>query len=66
MANDYIRKCLKITGIKMWQLADELGMSEFTLSRKMRYEFSEPDRIKYVQAINKLVEDRENGNWRFD
>lgn len=66
MANDYIRKCLKTTGIKMWQLADELGMSEFTLSRKMRYEFSELDRTKYVQAINKLVEDRENGNWRFD
>ena len=38
MANQDIKRKIKESGIKMWQIADKLGVSEMTLSRKFRYE----------------------------
>ena len=40
MANQDIKIEIKESGIKMWQIADKLGVSDMTLSRKFRYELT--------------------------
>lgn len=51
--NHVIREALKASGMKQWELAEQLNVSEFTLSRKLRKEFSEDEK----QKILKLIED---------
>jgi len=56
MSNLEIREALQKSKMKQWQLADLLGMSEFTLSRKLRKELSKADKEKIKQIINAHVE----------
>lgn len=46
MNNTDIRKYAKTHGVRLWQIADELGISEITMSRKLRYELSEDEKTK--------------------
>lgn len=56
MKNKYIRDEMQKTGVTQWQVADELGISESTLSRKMRYELTLEDKQRILKAIAKVGE----------
>ena len=52
MTNMIIRKTLLATGTKYWQLArDILGISEATLSRKLREELPEDEQREIAAKI---------------
>lgn len=57
MNNTDIRKYAKAHGVRLWQIADELGISEITMSRKLRYELSEDEKQKILEIINELAEE---------
>ena len=57
MNNTDIRKYAKTHGVRLWQIADELGISEITMSRKLRYELSEDEKQKILEIINELAEE---------
>ena len=40
-ANQEVREALQHKGMKQWELADMLGISEFTLTRWLRKELTE-------------------------
>jgi len=44
MANQDIKREIKESGIKMWQIADKFGVSDMTLSRKFRYELTDEEK----------------------
>lgn len=50
MANEDIRKALKDSHMKQWQLADRLGLAEAVLTRKLRFELPE-ERKQQMFAI---------------
>ena len=54
MENLEIRRKLKETKVMQWQVADELGVSEMTLVRKLRYELPEAEKQKIFQIIKEL------------
>ena len=54
--NESIREEMQKNGVAQWQVADELGISEGTLSRKMRYEFTPEDKRRVLNAIAKVGE----------
>lgn len=54
MKNVEIRTACIHFGIKHWQLANELGISETTLSRKLRYELPEDQKAKMLSVIEKM------------
>ncbi len=56
MKNTDIRKAASDNGIKLWQVADALGCSEFTFSRKLRRELPPEDKAKVLQIIRNLSE----------
>lgn len=56
MANKDIRSYAKQKGVKFWQIADVIGISEITMSRRLRYELSESDKAEIMQIIDELSE----------
>lgn len=53
-ANGEIRSAAKSAGVHHWQIAEELGMSEYTLVRMLRHELNEEQRNRIFKAIEKL------------
>ncbi len=41
-------------GVKLWQIADKLGMTDSTFSRKLRKELPEADKKKIFDIIDEL------------
>ncbi|MCL2775953.1 MAG: hypothetical protein FWD71_21795 [Oscillospiraceae bacterium] len=57
MANEKFRKEIKQSGVKMWQIADKIGISEMTLSRKFRYELISKEKDEIRRVIAGIVTD---------
>ena len=57
--NEMVRRALKETGLKQWELADILGTSETILCRKLRYELSEEEQADIVAIIKEVASRRE-------
>lgn len=62
MENLEIRRKLKETKVMQWQVADELGVSEMTLVRKLRYELPKAEKQKIFSIIEKIATKNSNKN----
>lgn len=56
--NQEIKFYAKEKGVKLWQVADELKITDGQLSRKLRYELPESEREQILSIINLIAEDR--------
>lgn len=54
MCNMDLRQKAKEDGVFFWQIAAELGISEPTMTRRLRFELPEQEKQKYLTIINKL------------
>lgn len=54
MANEAIKTAAKEAGVKLWEVAAALGVTDGTLSRKLRFEFGEEERVKVLSTIKTL------------
>lgn len=52
-ANERVRVAMQNHGLKQWEVADLLGISEFTLSRRMRCEMTDLEQDLIVSLIEK-------------
>lgn len=57
MKNVEIRAAYMAHGIKQWELAKELGLSETHFSRKLRHELPPEEKECILAAIEKLAEE---------
>ena len=55
-ANQNIRNRAKEKGIPMWELAASLGISESTISRRLRVELPQQEQERFMRAIDSLYE----------
>jgi len=53
MANDVIRTAIRINGLKHWQVAELLNISESTFVKKLRRELDIIEKEKILKVINK-------------
>ena len=60
MANKIVREELKSRGIRHWELAHALGISEQTLVRWLRFELSEDKQLAMLEKIEAIVKGKEN------
>lgn len=61
MRNEEIRTALFQHNIKQWEVAEQLGVSEITICRWLRSELPDDKKAKIMSAINKLAEEKKNG-----
>lgn len=55
MANEAIREKVKVTGVKYWEVAEQIGVSDVTLCRQMRRELPEARQQLILRAIDELA-----------
>lgn len=59
MTNKTIKMMLFENGIKQWELAAELGISEPTLTKRLRNELTGEELQKILEAIDAIVRRKE-------
>ncbi len=59
MANKIIRDELKTRGVRHWELAYELGISEQILVRWLRFELSEEHQLDMLMKIEEIAKRKE-------
>ena len=56
MNNQEIRETAKNKKVRLWQIADKLGISEPTMTRKLRHELTKKEKKQIIKIINELAE----------
>lgn len=54
-ANEDLRAKAKAAGVRLWQIAPHMGMSEPTLTRHLRFPMPEDERAAFLRAIEELA-----------
>ena len=57
-ANKSIREKAREKGVRFWEIADVLGVSEATLTRKLRHELPAAERVQIEQIIDRIHKGR--------
>lgn len=57
--NEKIRLEARQSGVKLWQIADRLGISDGNFSRKLRKELPDKDQEHILSIIRELAGKRE-------
>lgn len=60
MKNLDIRAAAKAAGVKLWEIGDELGLTDFNFSRKLRYELKPDEKQVIFQIIEKLKTEKDD------
>lgn len=57
MNNQDIRSAATAAGVKLWQIADNLGLADFNFSRKLRKELPQEEKEKIFSIIERLSQE---------
>ena len=57
MHNQDIRRAAVGAGLKLWQVADALGIADGSLSRKLRHELPAEEKEKIFSIIQELAQE---------
>ena len=60
MANKIIREELKARSVRHWELAAQLGISEQTMVRRLRFELDEDCQLEMLMKIEEIAKRKEN------
>lgn len=55
--NDRIRSAAKAAGVKLWQVAEAVGLSDGNFSRKLRHELPEEEQGRILGIIEELAKE---------
>lgn len=59
MKNRKIRERAISRGVKLWEIANALGVTDSTFSKKLRFEFTDEETTQILQIIDELAKNRE-------
>lgn len=59
MQNEDIRRAAAGAGVKLWQVAEAMGMADSSLSRKLRRELAPEDKVRVYAVIDELAKEAE-------
>ena len=60
MHNTDIRQAAKAAGVKLYQIAAEIGLNDGNFSRRLRWELPDTEKQKIFEIINRLSNERSN------
>lgn len=55
MKNEDVREKIANAGVRMWKVAEALGVADTTLSKKLRKELSEDEKRKIFSIVEQLA-----------
>ena len=57
MSNQEVRRTAAGAGVKLWQIADALGITDSSFSRKLRKELPQEEKEKIFSIIQRLSQE---------
>lgn len=57
--NEDLKEYIKNSGVKMWQVAEALGLEDSNFSRRLRYALTEDERAAIYEATKKIKSEME-------
>lgn len=57
MMNQDVRQAAAGAGVKLWQIAEALGLADFNFSRKLRRELPDEEKEKIFSIIRELSQE---------
>lgn len=66
MKNQDIRSAASAAGVKLWQIADELGVADYRFSKMMRHELDSTDKAAIRAIIRRLSEEEKDATDQTD
>lgn len=58
MANRIIRRCAQEKGVRLWQIAERVGVTDGNFSRKLRRELADAERDRILAIIDEIAAER--------
>lgn len=55
--NELIRVAAKNAGVRLWQIAEAVGLSDGSFSRKLRHEFTADEQERILNIIKELAKE---------
>ena len=55
MKNEFIRDAAKRRGIRLWQIAERIPLSDANFSRHLRRELSDEERKRILEIIDEIA-----------
>lgn len=62
MSNLDVRTIAKENGVRLWEIADKLGISEPTITRKLRRELPADEKKKILAVIDEIAAAKKKTN----
>lgn len=59
MENQTIRNAAKAAGVRLWEVAEALGIADGMLSRKLRRELPDAERERILRIIEEIAQQKE-------
>lgn len=57
MRNQDVRQAASSAGVRLWRIAEAMGIADFTLSRKLRRELPPEEKKKVLSIIQELAKE---------
>lgn len=57
--NRKIRQYAQSSRVKLWEVSDKLGITDTSLSKKLRYDLPEQETNRIISIIDEIVHERE-------
>ena len=54
-SNEKLRKYARAAGVAWWRVADAEGVTEMTMTRRLRRELSEEEKERYMNIIDEIA-----------
>ena len=61
MSNQLIREYAKISGVKLWEVAECLNMQDTNLSKMLRHQLSDDKENELMVIIDQIAKEKEGG-----
>jgi len=62
MNNEVIRQAAREKRVKLWQIADSLGINDGNFSRMLRHELQDSEKANILKIIDQIAEKKEGNN----
>ena len=61
MSNQLIRDYAKISGVKLWEVAERLNIQDTNLSKMLRHQLSDDKENELMVIIDQIAKEKEGG-----
>ena len=62
MANSDIKQTAKSMNVFLWEIAEKVGVTDFTLSRRLRRELPQAEKEKLITVIKAVAAEKGRAN----